>query len=474
MTSQNESFQSSRFATQQTFYFDRKSHTYTIFKLDTAPTPKFGTIGDISIFGERRWVRLDMEWVEVQYGMEGEGARPAQTHPVYKSRIRLDFDTWKSTSNFNPQKKRKRTDTSSQGGLALASSMITPREAPILGESSNPWILDLLNQWNRFPIINLGRAHSVGESILKELLNHPLEIQKAYSGSSTLFLADQSPVFEMAPTGQRVINDLMISTASNVWDFVNRYIEPNVKASEVLASVLHAAEGTLGSESHFFGVLDIPSSDTGISSCLIKAVPFVDKSYGSLEKYGWSSTLTPVGAVSHTHMDFYGARQFMVHIQGRKLWLLWPPTTKNLEWFKMYQKERPSSDFTTESIRNLEGLQYYYLDGSKPAAFTLQSNTFHACISFSTCMHTALKVWSYDAFPESQRLMEWGLEWVRNATSIKLRDTLHEQLVTMEEEIEGWETLLKQNPRKFSENTPIKVAVKRWRDTIGKMKSSLT
>jgi len=72
-------------------------------------------------------------------------------------------------------------------------------------------------------------------------------------------------------------------------------------------------------------------------------------------------TLTPPWAITHTHMDYYGCNQYMVHLFGHKIWLLlWPPTEKNLAIFGLHYMQLPNSDTTLSCIQELEGLQVFY------------------------------------------------------------------------------------------------------------------
>jgi glyoxylase-like metal-dependent hydrolase (beta-lactamase superfamily II) len=57
--------------------------------------------------------------------------------------------------------------------------------------------------------------------------------------------------------------------------------------------------------------------------------------------------LTPPGAITHTHMDHYGREQYFAHLFGEKIWLLWPPSAKNLEIFGKYHMQSTPEDLTS-------------------------------------------------------------------------------------------------------------------------------
>ncbi len=80
----------------------------------------------------------------------------------------------------------------------------------------------------------------------------------------------------------------------------------------------------------------------------------------------------------------------MVHLFGHKLWLVWPPTDKNLEIFSKYHTQRPASNLTLRCLQELEGLQSFYTTIEQ--AFVLQPNVLHACLCIGTSAHTGTHV----------------------------------------------------------------------------------
>jgi len=49
------------------------------------------------------------------------------------------------------------------------------------------------------------------------------------------------------------------------------------------------------------------------------------------------ATITPAGTISEPHIDQAGSGSFLIQLLGRKIFVIWPPTPKNLEWFsEMY------------------------------------------------------------------------------------------------------------------------------------------
>jgi hypothetical protein len=46
-------------------------------------------------------------------------------------------------------------------------------------------------------------------------------------------------------------------------------------------------------------------------------------------------------------MDHYGREQYFAHLFGEKIWLLWPPSAKNLEIFGKYHMQSTPEDLTS-------------------------------------------------------------------------------------------------------------------------------
>jgi hypothetical protein len=101
-----------------------------------------------------------------------------------------------------------------------------------------------------------------------------------------------------------------------------------------------------------------------------------------------TSGLTAAGYVTEPHVDFYGCPQLVVHVHGRKLWLVWPASKKNLEAIAPYILSLPRSEKLniTRALQNFEGLQAYYCN-KKDQSFVLEPYAIHAVISETVCAH---------------------------------------------------------------------------------------
>ncbi|KAJ7790948.1 hypothetical protein B0H14DRAFT_3161158 [Mycena olivaceomarginata] len=106
------------------------------------------------------------------------------------------------------------------------------------------------------------------------------------------------------------------------------------------------------------------------------------------KKLYFSSVWTPSGWFTDTHVDGNGTSQTLAHVEGEKLWLVWPATEKNLAWWGI---NHPSplhgrEPLTPSALDNLEGLQVLHV--IQPCTFILPPFAIHSVISFSTSSHT--------------------------------------------------------------------------------------
>jgi len=68
----------------------------------------------------------------------------------------------------------------------------------------------------------------------------------------------------------------------------------------------------------------------------------------------------------------------MVGISTMKLWLIWPPTSKNLEWWSGFPAWMPMGRETIEVVNTMEGLSILYQQGLN--TFTLPPYHLHAIL----------------------------------------------------------------------------------------------
>jgi hypothetical protein len=278
------------------------------------------------------------------------------------------------------------------------------------------------------------------------LLNSPNPLPPLPDDELTIKIHGKPTRGPIIPTLSLVLEDMIKGKDCNVSEFVNRVAEPSICLVKVIASMMNPS--TLCDMStpdrRLYGALDIPCSPTGLGSCRYRAAEYEEPENFLIPDKPWTTTLTPPGAITHTHMDYYGRNQYMIHLFGHKIWLLWPPTEKNLEIFGLHHTQLASSDTTFRCIQELEGLQVFY--AREEQVFVLQPNVLHACICLGTSAHTGTWVWMLQNAEKSLNLVKWGLDWVmknygNEGTSIAIIN----ELDTIQSEMEAWRKLVSGN-----------------------------
>ncbi|EEB88746.1 hypothetical protein MPER_13247 [Moniliophthora perniciosa FA553] len=104
----------------------------------------------------------------------------------------------------------------------------------------------------------------------------------------------------------------------------------------------------------------------------------------------YSTTFTQPGQLTYPHVDYYGGSQIVVHLSGKKLWLIWYPTGENLaELWKSHLEDNVRVEYEQDLVAwicRLKGAIALYVD--KPVMFRLPAFAIHAVISFTTSAHS--------------------------------------------------------------------------------------
>lgn len=205
------------------------------------------------------------------------------------------------------------------------------------------------------------------------------------------------------------------------------------------------------------GALTIPSSMKGLgdidflpkqfnlsSELFFEQFHFDGAGYPSTLAPSWESCLIPSGAVTGPHTDYCGCAQLIQHVQGRKLWLCWPPSPHNLE---VYLKEHLSGNlqFSTEdAIDRLEGMELIKLDAQQ-TCFVLPAGTIHAVLTMSNSCHTGLKLWRRQDFEVARSMsdIQGNLMKKKEELDKASYDLLRNYFHDLTGELKNWEELRK-------------------------------
>ena len=128
-------------------------------------------------------------------------------------------------------------------------------------------------------------------------------------------------------------------------------------------------------------------------------------------KCTWSTTFCPPGFITDIHWDYHGGSQVVSGISTRKFWLLWPPTHKNLEWWRKHNLWQLTGSDTLEAVQMLEGLNLVYQKGRQ--AILMPPFYLHAILTFKVSAHCGTVIWDHDSWKNTAWCVtEWEYSWV--------------------------------------------------------------
>ncbi|KAJ3794487.1 hypothetical protein GGU11DRAFT_747922 [Lentinula aff. detonsa] len=120
------------------------------------------------------------------------------------------------------------------------------------------------------------------------------------------------------------------------------------------------------------------------------------------ESHRMTTSYTQPGSITLPHTDGFGYRVWVIHMKGVKVWLLWPPTKKNLAHIKRdIQGPKENNSHLSHYINHLDGMEIWLVKpghGDLPVAFELRSSTIHAYISITVSTHSSLSTWRLEDF----------------------------------------------------------------------------
>lgn len=314
--------------------------------------------------------------------------------------------------------------------------------------TENVWMNSVIEVWDSHIISSIEWLHSVGSIILKKLSSLPDPLPSLPIDDTLIKMLGKPTRGRVAPNLRLVEHDLLGGKDHNVVEFITRSPEIGISGRDIMLSMTNLLTmcDMNSPERRLYGALDIQLTERGIKLCQYRATPYDNDKRFFVDPKHWTVSLTPPGAITHTYADYYGRHQFFIHLFGRKIWLLWPPTKKNLDIYGKYHTQPTPVDLTSICIDELEGLQALYT--TEEQAFVMMPNVLHACISISMSSHIGTWVWMLPEYKASLSMVDWGLDWLcsKAGTDAPISD-YEEELATIKSEIHVWKRLIKDNPK---------------------------
>ncbi|KAJ7191872.1 hypothetical protein GGX14DRAFT_596831 [Mycena pura] len=232
-----------------------------------------------------------------------------------------------------------------------------------------------------FPVTHIGPALT-SANVLEDLrhltgYNVPYsELSGGYSnkelpGEEVLELVSQSELRTPWRNGQRVVALFDLSPLSNTGLRSCKLDLEKIASSCLLPNTI------------------FNNFDFAYGNELGKAFP--EKSEWQLKKQGkdlfTSACWVPTGWFTDIHADRSTLSQLIIHHDGEKIWLTWPVTRENLDWFDLHFPSGPTGHhLVLEALGKLRGLHMVHAD--HPCAFILPPFTLHCVITMRTSSHS--------------------------------------------------------------------------------------
>jgi hypothetical protein len=192
-------------------------------------------------------------------------------------------------------------------------------------------------------------------------------------------------------------NDLLVSKDVQFSNSVTNLVESGIEVVDFITQLRLISRGvTVARGDAVYAAFDIPMSEGGLLQCKWTYAPF--KEGPSTVFAGQSNCWTPPGAVTFPHTDDFACGMYIIHLDGRKCWIVAPGTPKNLALVEFTRTGDADMTSTLDVILGLEDMHVLYLtdDEYQEHAFYLRPGTIHCCISITESCHAGRPVRSVD------------------------------------------------------------------------------
>src|SRR5215469_13881670 len=289
-------------------------------------------------------------------------------------------------------------------------------------EHGTPGMVPLLDAWSRNSRIT--PVYGIGREILVEVGRlHPNIV---INGEENRVKALGPPI---SGKGMKimlchVITDLLYAADKNsvlrtsvvVDCTTGEVVQGGVNLGLFLASNMFSPDEWT-QERGLYSALDIPQSNKGealgVRSLNMTPAPPYSMESGFIHEVSddnenaclWSASFTPPGCITHIHADYIGAAQYMVHVCGKKVWLIWPPTETNLSIMAPFLGAQRRQELTMLAIEKMEKMEVFFIEseeGEGRKAFVIPPFYFHCCISITQSCHIGVRIWGFEILDEAQ------------------------------------------------------------------------
>lgn len=258
-----------------------------------------------------------------------------------------------------------------------------------LANPANRWLANLAIQWQVISTINR-ENREVGLSIFRALLSHEGRLDGDWNLPGRILVAD---VHE-AKWGRIPRLSHIFNAASRNCNAGSVFFCGESQSSTTRLTPELVMETWVMGSTDFAGLCSIlsipdpkaeekylPTLPAHVASSPRECKHWKNPTTGST----WDFCAVPGAGLTWPHVDSWASEVYISHIQGKKLWLLWPGTTENYQllYGSLFAGSNNRLD-TAKAIEVLQGLEVFFVsDDDPPLGWTLPAGTIHAVLTFS-------------------------------------------------------------------------------------------
>lgn len=255
------------------------------------------------------------------------------------------------------------------------------------------------------------------------------------------------------PTLAHVISDILNSpgpTLSAVDHGIGQDVS-GLSKNDLIATLLASSCPVEWTDSlRLYSVVTIPFQSVGLQLCnlVIPKSVMVDAITGKESRQPqWSSSLCSVGSLTDVHLDRHGSARLIVNIQSDQLWLLWPATRYNLDWWNAHRTRVTVGNITLDAVGGLEGMEVLHLKGQQ--ALIIPPYSLRAVFTFDVSAYAGVLLWGYKWLKQFQEGTKWEINQACNHSLYgNTAEDAKRDLVTIRNKgLKMWKRVVKRFPQ---------------------------
>ncbi|KAF4611162.1 hypothetical protein D9613_006451 [Agrocybe pediades] len=272
-------------------------------------------------------------------------------------------------------------------------------DGPALACRDNAWLQDLYEEYMALPVCKADSLRNKGEAALRALVEHPKPLSKRPVFSDSLQITTASVTFKGSKRTEQLVMQDITKTDRSGMDVLKGEMDELIKGEDIVQSLEAVRNGLWKVGDPLYGTLDCATPSLNAYNIPVPN-DFSPRSptnavRGAINrvKPPWEAVAVPMGAVTVCHADDWMLSIYFLHVSGRKLWLLWPPTSENRDIYTCHVLKNGHLMTIEKAVQQLDGLQLLYVEEGHHLTWNFPPGTLHAVITFSpTATHVAFYV----------------------------------------------------------------------------------